>query len=273
MCVNPDTMVGAMWLRHLINLIFRSWAVMVTATGTNTLGFFVWTLALTVMGWLATVGDGYYKNYRQHAHDPLASAFRDSWFTGVLLLAGVSILVLVAWAFSTVVVVYQDHTLLVNSIAQLEGQLQKHESAIITLRIKGWIGNQDQDHNAIVQLWLAVNNSGDDSQTLSNWELAVRTSDKTFTGRHTIGQPPLKGGLNIPFLDKEFQRPVGAVADMQGYVTFIVLGIDQARFDKLYLDRQATLAVTAIDSRERTIKAEKNIYETWAEGHRRTPAK
>lgn len=272
MCVNPDTMVGAMWLRHLVNLIFRSWLVMVNATSTNTLGFIIWTVALTAVVWFATVVQKFFDLRAEKVQQPFYSAIAQSARAGFYTCGAVIVLTLLAWAVACIVTVYQDHAALINQVEQLQEELRKRDQPVLTFRIKGWIANQDQDHNAIVQVWLAVDNSGE-PETLRDWALNIQTNDELIPARHSIGQAPLKGGLNIPFLDKEFQRPVGTIADMQGYVTFVVPGIDQARFDKLYLDRQATLVVAAIDSRGRTIKAGKNIYETWTEGHRRTPAK
>ena len=43
------------WTQQLSHLVTRGWFLMVTATGTNTLGFIVWTFALAVVTWLATV--------------------------------------------------------------------------------------------------------------------------------------------------------------------------------------------------------------------------
>lgn len=245
---------------------------MVSATSTNTVGFFVWTVAITIAGWLVSVGDAYYKNYRSHSANPLVSALRDSWFTGLLMLSGVITLTLLAWGVSTVVVIYRGHLSLVETNSVLREQLAERNAIHLALRIKGWITNQDQNRNAIVQVWLAVDNSGG-PDTLRDWKLSVRTGNVIREGRHTIGQPALKGGLNIPFLDVEFQRPVATVADVQGYVTFSVVGVNQRQFNDLYLDHSTTLIVSAIDSKGRTVSAEKNNYQTWLEGHETTPAR
>jgi len=245
---------------------------MVAATGTNTLGFSVWTVALTIVIWLATVVQQAFELNAKGVPRPFWVAVAKSAASGLYTCAAVAVLTMLALTVSCVVTIYREHVALTNRITQLEAQLRERDHPSLSLRINGWIGNQDQDHNAIVQLWLALDNFGD-PETLRGWGLTVSTSDKVFAGKHTIGQAPLKHGLDLPFLDKEFQRPVGTVADMQGYVTFVVPGIDQTHFDRLYLDRPATLIVTAIDSKGRIVKAEKNIYETWKEGHRRMPAK
>src|ERR1700691_4970580 len=52
---------------HFINSLGHSWSAMVTGTGTNTLGFVLWTLALTGVGWGATAWprDEYNSNKRR----------------------------------------------------------------------------------------------------------------------------------------------------------------------------------------------------------------
>jgi hypothetical protein len=169
-------------------------------------------------------------------------------------------------------VVYQHHEDLTSRLRGLQRQFDASNQSSMAIKIKGWIDNQDQNQNAIIQVWLSVDNSGQ-LETLRDWELAVKVGNVLREGRHSIGQAALLSSLNIPFLDTEFQRPVGVVADMQGYVTFGIKGMNQAEFDSLYLDHSATLIVSAIDSKGRRITAEKNIYETWLEGHERRPAR
>lgn len=82
---------------------------MIAATGTSTLGFFVWTLAVTVMGWLAPVGAQYLKLRARHIPNPLDQSFADSWFSGILTLAGVGVLLILAWAVFIAIVIYREH--------------------------------------------------------------------------------------------------------------------------------------------------------------------
>jgi hypothetical protein len=179
---------------------------------------------------------------------------------------------MVAWSIAVISVVYKDHVALVERIAVLHEELAKRGLIHFSLRIKGWIDNQDQNQDAIVQVWLAVDNSGQ-PDTLSGWQLSIKAGDFVREGTHGIGQPTLKGSLTIPFLDTEFQRPVGTVADVQGYVTFRIKGMNQQEFDNLYLDRSAILVVSAVDSKGMRIEAAKNIYQTWLEGHETVPAR
>lgn len=260
-----------MWIRELGHLLAKGWFLMVTATGTNTLGFIVWTLALTIFTWFATIIQQTRQLKSNGSADPFLTAFKGSVGSGLYSFAGIIALALIAWAISVVVAVYKDHVALVESNSQLTKQLAAWDENHITLRINGWISNQDQNHNAIVQVWLAVDNTGEPS-VLRDWKITLKIGNLLREGRNSVGQAPLKGSLTIPFLDREFQRPVGTVADMQGYITFGLPGINGKDFADLYLDRSATLIVSARDSHGRTISAEKNIYETWLEGHETRPA-
>jgi hypothetical protein len=245
---------------------------MVAETGTNTLGFFVWTIALTLTGWLATVGDAYYKNRKQRIAHPVESALRDSSFVGLLIFAGVFALVILCWSLSVAVLIYRDHVAKDQQIAVLQQELRERSASSMSMRINGWIVNQDQNHNAIVQVWLGIDNRGEPN-TLRDWKIAIRSGNLVREGNNSVGQPALKHSLNLPFLDIEFQRPVGTVADMQGYVIFGIRGINQEQFVNLYLDHSATLIVSARDSKGISIEAEKNIYQTWQDGHETRPAK
>ncbi len=102
-------------------LLGRSWAAMITATGTNTPGFFVWTLALTIVGWLASVGGAYLKFSGQNIPNPLARSLEDSWSAAALVLLGVAVLLTLAWAVSTVVVIYREHKASQTELGRIKG--------------------------------------------------------------------------------------------------------------------------------------------------------
>ena len=89
-------------LASCCRLLVRSWVAMIAATGTSTLGFFVWTLAVTVVGWLAPVVAEYIKLRERHIPNLLEQSLANSWFSGVLTLAGVGVLLFLAWAVFTV---------------------------------------------------------------------------------------------------------------------------------------------------------------------------
>jgi hypothetical protein len=242
---------------------------MVKATGTNTLGFIVWTVVLTIVTWLATVIQQTGTLRSKGTHHPFGTAVSQSLAAGSYSAGAVAIFTLFAWVLSCCFMVYNDHVSLVADNIELRKRLDVSTTSI---RIKGMIMNQNQRHEAIAQIWLAVDNIGE-STTLRDWALSINTSKGVFPAAHTVGQPALKGGLNIPFLDIEFQRPVGIVADMQGYVTFAVPKLSQAQLADLHLDPDATLTVSATDFRGRTILATRNIEQLWNEWHEVRPNK
>jgi hypothetical protein len=104
----------AMWLHHLWNLLRRSWNGMVSATGTTTLGFVLWTLALTAVGWAASVAARWRELTLLSSGHPLNQALRDSLRAGEFLTMGVAGLVLISYSAFLIITVYKDHQLLVN---------------------------------------------------------------------------------------------------------------------------------------------------------------
>jgi hypothetical protein len=101
-----------MW-SHFVNLLGHSWGAMVTATGTTTLGFIVWTLALTAVGWASTVAARWIELKREQTDSPFERAFLGSRLPGLFLGAGVVGLVFVAFFVFLVRTVYFDHQSLV----------------------------------------------------------------------------------------------------------------------------------------------------------------
>src|SRR5690348_10703689 len=96
----------AMW-PHFINLLSRSWNAMTGSTSTNTLGFILWTLALTAVLWLAAIGAEWWK--RRKEADAFRAAFAGSLVLGVSSAIGVTVLVLLVWGGFIVRTVFSDH--------------------------------------------------------------------------------------------------------------------------------------------------------------------
>jgi hypothetical protein len=103
---------------------------MVTATGTKTLGFIVWTLALTGVSWFSTVVHGYLKRQRIEKQGAFGFALRESRQGGLLLLAAISSLTLFAWLSFVPVVIYRDHESLVSRNRELLGMGEGNPYAI-----------------------------------------------------------------------------------------------------------------------------------------------
>lgn len=103
----------AMWWSHFVNLLGHSWDAMVRATGTTTLGFIIWTLALTAVGWAATVAVRWIELKRENTTSPFEKALLSSRLPGIFLAGGVFVLVLVVFWFFLALTVYRDHQSLV----------------------------------------------------------------------------------------------------------------------------------------------------------------
>jgi hypothetical protein len=105
-------MLKAMW-PHFLNLLGRSWDVMIRATGTTTLGFVVWTLLIAAMGWAATIAAKWFELKRNKASFPLRSALRDSASSGVSTAVGIAMLAVIVFCVFVFRTDYDDHDSLV----------------------------------------------------------------------------------------------------------------------------------------------------------------
>ncbi len=108
-----------MWWSHLLHLLVRSWGALVKSTGTTTLGFIVWTLALTAVGWAATVAGRWFELKRGHDQHALKDALLSSRWPGIFLALGVAGLVFIAFDISLVATIYDDHQWLATENHQL----------------------------------------------------------------------------------------------------------------------------------------------------------
>ena len=83
---------------------------MTAGTSTNTLGFILWTLALTAAGWASSVAVKWWELRSQQVRSPLRTALRQSLWPAIVFSA-IAVYGLVAIVFLVFVVrtVYQDH--------------------------------------------------------------------------------------------------------------------------------------------------------------------
>lgn len=96
-------------MHHLINLLGHSWDAMTRATSTSTLGFVLWTLAITAIGWGAPIA-GRWLILKRAKHDrPFRKALNDSFWPSVFLAGGVIALVLVTFGAFILRTVFNDH--------------------------------------------------------------------------------------------------------------------------------------------------------------------
>ena len=118
-----------MW-PHFIHLLHRSWDNMVRATGTTTLGFIVWTVAVAAVGWAATVAARWIELKRAKDAFPMRKALRGSFWSGAFIVCGISLLVLVSLGSFVVLTTYDDHESLVKDIKTLRCRNRELESIL-----------------------------------------------------------------------------------------------------------------------------------------------
>jgi hypothetical protein len=124
-----------MW-HHFINLLFRSWHGMTAATSTNTLGFILWTLTLTGLGWASTVGAEWLKLVRKKTDSALRKAVSGSLWSGVFLATGMTVLVAIAFVAFVIKTIYQDHEFLVRVAQKAQVDIPAKDNEIRTLKQK-----------------------------------------------------------------------------------------------------------------------------------------
>lgn len=110
-----------MW-PHFTNLLARSWDAMVSATGTTTLGFIVWTLVIAAVSWAATVAEQWFQLRRKKADLSLRIALRGSFNHGAFMAAGIGTVVLTMFTIFLVLTTYKIHQVLVAENAALVGR-------------------------------------------------------------------------------------------------------------------------------------------------------
>lgn len=110
------------WFHHLCNLLGRSWIATVTAFGTTTLGFVVWTLLLSAVGWCVNVAASWYKLRKNQSPHPFSQALRESLLAGKLLAAVIGLILFVSYSVFFARTVYQDHQSLVSDKAVLNNK-------------------------------------------------------------------------------------------------------------------------------------------------------
>ena len=123
---------ASMWITHLFRLLGRSWQNLVKATGTTTLGFIVWILALSAVSWAATVAARWFQFKQDKTPLSLREAISSSiWPQGAFLAVGIFGLVLVAFAIVVCATIYADHELLVSQNVELRQCKSNLESILL----------------------------------------------------------------------------------------------------------------------------------------------
>lgn len=98
---------------HFLNLLHRSWDALVSASGTSTLGFVLWTIGITVIGWAATVAANWFDLWRAKYNQPFRAALARSVTAGTFLAGFVFVFVAITYGCFVIRTVYDDHQHLV----------------------------------------------------------------------------------------------------------------------------------------------------------------
>jgi hypothetical protein len=127
-----------MW-HHFVNLLGHSWDNMMRATGTTTLGFWVWTFAATLFGWLAAVAYKWFELRRGKTSQAFWSALVDSAWAGIFTTTFFILLVAISFGAFLIRTVYGLHQALaasnqrlIVSNANLSTELETRKHSIST---------------------------------------------------------------------------------------------------------------------------------------------
>lgn len=145
----------AMW-HHFISLLVRSWNAMTSSTSTNTLGFILWTIAVTAVLWLAAVGADWWKLRKKHAPTAFREAFAGSFVSGLFSAIGVTVLVLIIWGWFIMRTIFDDHQYFVAKTKELSQVRQELTIARAKLLATPYRGDRHLSGEQENTLYLAL---------------------------------------------------------------------------------------------------------------------
>lgn len=116
-----------MW-PHFLNLAHAAGHNMLAKTGTTTLGFILWTLGFTVLGWAAVIAAKWFitRNYKQKKH--FGDALKEWLLTGLAMLLLAVLFVAVVYCCFVVRTVYDDHMAIAARLRMLEADNKRLDS-------------------------------------------------------------------------------------------------------------------------------------------------
>jgi hypothetical protein len=148
-------------IKHFVNLLLRSWHAMTNATGTTTLGFLVWTIAIAIVAWMVSVVAKLIELRKQRGERPFQRAVSASLLSAGLSFGSIFTVVVFVWAGFVILTVYDDHQALVKRNQELLGKgngnpyaifaNNQYASTINTFMAFAWLENlntQPEDKNA-----------------------------------------------------------------------------------------------------------------------------
>ena len=96
--------------------------------------------------------------------------------------------------------------------------------ANLILDLKDGVVFNEVDRGALLQPKLRVRNTGIHSAPIHNWRAVLRIGDQLHELDHAVGNEPLRGSHQVPFLDRIGPLRPGLTA---GHLHFVVPGISQ----------------------------------------------
>ena len=106
-------------LLHLLNLLGRSSHSMIGATGTTTLGFFVWVVAFAILSWAASIAARWVDLRRDGTTDAFRNALRASKLPNIFLFGFIFVMLLSLYEIFVVRTIYDDHEDLIAAVQAL----------------------------------------------------------------------------------------------------------------------------------------------------------
>lgn len=96
-------------LRHFLSLLADSWSALMQKTGTSTLGFILYGIGFTALGWVAVVSVRWWN----HPRRSFAAAMYAERFLGLSIVIILTIVMGAAYTVAVVGTIYADHESLV----------------------------------------------------------------------------------------------------------------------------------------------------------------
>jgi hypothetical protein len=122
-------------LAFFLHLLQRSWDAMIRATGTTTLGLFVYVILLTaLLSWAVVVVEKWVRLTQAHTNQPLREALRESRLLGALIGGGLALIMLSTFAVFLSATILHDHEILSTTVRTLTNDNAKLKAEVETRR-------------------------------------------------------------------------------------------------------------------------------------------
>jgi hypothetical protein len=142
------------------------------------------------------------------------------------------------------------------AISYLRGRLT-HRVPQLSLDIEGVLLGEFDGRDAVFQPTVRVRNARQDDVIVQDWAASFEMADQTHELRHVIGQGPLHGSVDLPFLDRSAPLAPGQTP---GLLQFALPGIrKQSVTEALNRDGALILRLGITDGHQRKWVAEADL--------------